>query len=414
MAEIDEYGCKLKLFSTTFESGGDVSWVWRAMRSLITFAFFVLAAVVEVPTFAAEHTVEVYKQPGRFAGWPANHGIWSWGDEIVVGFESGHFHLRRPGEHEHSIDYKEPAQHLLARSLDGGETWHIEKPLSLFAPPGTKVAGVPTEAGGKPVVNCLGGFEFTSPDFMITFRMADIDVGPSRFYCSHNRGKTWEGPFRVPSFGQKGIAARTDYLVDGQSNLTAFLTAAKSNGHEGHVICIRTRDGGRTWSFVSYVTPEPEGREYAIMPSSVRLPSQAIITAVRCQNWIDLYRSDDDAKTWAYVGRPAPDTENPPSLLRLRDGRLALTYGRRSAPFGIRARISSDDGKTWGEEIVLRNDGGSWDLGYTRSVQRPDGKIVTVHYFNDSPEHERQIAATIWDPGLAKSKADGMERKVAK
>jgi hypothetical protein len=216
MAEIDEYGCKLKLFSTTFESGGDVSWVWRAMRSLITFAFFVLAAVVEVPTFAAEHTVEVYKQPGRFAGWPANHGIWSWGDEIVVGFESGHFHLRRPGEHEHSIDYKEPAQHLLARSLDGGETWHIEKPLSLLAPPGTKVAGVPTEAGGKPVVNCLGGFDFTSPDFMITFRMADIDVGPSRFYCSLNRGKSWEGPFRVPSFGQKGIAARTDYLVDGR------------------------------------------------------------------------------------------------------------------------------------------------------------------------------------------------------
>ena len=29
--------------------------------------------------------VEVYNEPGRFAGWPANNGIWSWDDEIVVG-----------------------------------------------------------------------------------------------------------------------------------------------------------------------------------------------------------------------------------------------------------------------------------------------------------------------------------------
>ena len=28
----------------------------------------------------------VYKEAGRYGGWPANHGIWSWGNEIVVGF----------------------------------------------------------------------------------------------------------------------------------------------------------------------------------------------------------------------------------------------------------------------------------------------------------------------------------------
>ena len=120
---------------------------------------------------------------------------------------------------------------------------------------------------------------------------------------------------------------------------------------------------------------------------------------MRYQNWTDLYRSDDGAQTWAYVDRPAPETENPPSLLRLQDGCLALPYGRRSAPSGIRARLSSDEGKAWSREIVLRNDGGCWDLGYPRSVQRPDGKSVTVYYFNDSADHERQIAATVWDPG---------------
>jgi len=162
---------------------------------------------------------------------------------------------------------------------------------------------------------------------------------------------------------------------------------------------VRTHDGGKSWQFVAFVTPEPKGEDHAIMPSSVRLSPNTIVTAVRYRQWIDLYRSDDNAKTWRYVSRPAPNTDNPPSLVHLADGRLVLTYGRRTYPFGIRARISSDNGTTWGEEIVLRKDGGSWDLGYTRSVQRPDGKMVTVYYFNDAPDHERQIDATIWDPG---------------
>ena len=84
--------------------------------------------------------------------------------------------------------------------------------------------------------------------------------------------------------------------------------------------------------------------------------------------------------------------------MKLRDGRLVITYGYRSAPYGIRARISKDEGKTWGDEIILRNDGGAWDLGYTRSLQRSDGKMLTVYYFNDHEDTERYIGATIWSP----------------
>ena len=41
-----------------------------------------------------EH-VEVYYEPGRYGGWPANHGIWSWGNQILVGFEIGYFKMIR-------------------------------------------------------------------------------------------------------------------------------------------------------------------------------------------------------------------------------------------------------------------------------------------------------------------------------
>ena len=93
--------------------------------------------------------------------------------------------------------------------------------------------------------------------------------GYSRFYYSKDRAKTWQGPYKLPTYDRKGIAARTDYIVDGKHELTAFITASKENGREGRVVCIRTRDGGRTWDLESFIGPEPEG--FSIMPSSVRL-----------------------------------------------------------------------------------------------------------------------------------------------
>jgi len=342
--------------------------------------------------------IVIYRESGRFAGWPANHGIWQWGDEIVVGFEAGFFHARQPGEHEHSIDYSRNEEHLLARTVDGGAHWTIEKPKGLLPPPNAKIAGIPGEPSGHAVEDFTGSIDFANPGFALTLRMEDIHIGPSRFYYTLDRCRTWQGPFRLPNFGQKGIAARTDYLVEGFGELTAFLTAAKSNGKEGRVICVRTVDGARSWQFVSFVTPEPSGNDHAIMPSSVRMSGNTILTAVRYRDWIDLYRSVDNGKTWTYLNRPAPGIDNPPSLVHLKDGRLLLTYGRRTAPFGIRARTSSDEGKTWSDERVLRSDVGCWDLGYTRSFQRSDGKVVTVYYFNQNCASERFLAASIWVP----------------
>ena len=63
----------------------------------------------------------VFQEKGRFGGWPANHGMWAWGNELVAGFEAGYFRANEGPGREHAIDYTRPASHLLARSLDGGE-----------------------------------------------------------------------------------------------------------------------------------------------------------------------------------------------------------------------------------------------------------------------------------------------------
>jgi hypothetical protein len=33
--------------------------------------------------------LEVHRKGDEFAGWPANYGLWSWGDEVVVVFARG-------------------------------------------------------------------------------------------------------------------------------------------------------------------------------------------------------------------------------------------------------------------------------------------------------------------------------------
>ena len=79
-----------------------------------------MACLVNVPLSAGGASilrhVDVYREPGRFGGWPANHGIWSWGNEILVGFSQGHYKERGL---RHHFDPEKPERHLLARSLDG-------------------------------------------------------------------------------------------------------------------------------------------------------------------------------------------------------------------------------------------------------------------------------------------------------
>jgi len=357
---------------------------------LLSGVFAMGAAFAEREVTVEKHVV-VYHEPGRFAGWPANHGIWSWGNEILVGFTVG-YHKDR-GPRRHAIDPDKPRRDMLARSLDGGETWMVEDPAE------KGFFDFEAEA-----VDCPGGIDFTHPGFAMKLRLMNIHVGPSRFYYSYDRGKTWKGPFKLPQFGTPGIAARTDYIVNGKHDCMLFLTAGKSNGQEGRPICVRTTDGGKTWKFVAWIGPEPEG--FAIMPASERLSGKDIVVVLRrrrgLKRWLTAYISHDDGYNWEPLDDPVSDLGegNPPSLIKLADGRLCLTYGVREKPFRICAKFGRDGGRTWSEEIVLRDDGAGRDMGYVRSVQRPDGKVVTVYYFTDSKIGvERHIAATIWDPG---------------
>ncbi|MEO8026268.1 MAG: sialidase family protein [Bryobacteraceae bacterium] len=364
-------------------------------RDTLLLGLTSLAVPAKAFQASARHLV-VYKESGKFGGWPANEGIWAWGNEVVVGFQQRVFERK---EHGHAIKVDVAPVELQGRTLDGGETWSIEQPPNLALPSGEEYEHFTVKDGPK-VTQCPGGINFQHPDFAFSGRMSRNPPEDSRFYYSLDRCKTWNGPYRFPRLTGKGTAARTDYLVNGKHDLYFLLAVAKSNGEQGRVILAQTRDGAKTWSLVSYIGPEPKGEDYAIMPSTVRLDSRRLVSAIRHRGFIEVYRSVDNGKSWEYAGKPVPNTGkgNPGSLVRMRDGRLVLSYGYRAKPYGMRACVSEDDGKTWGRELILRQDGGSSDIGYPCTVQRVDGKLLTVYYYNTDINEERYIAATIWDP----------------
>jgi len=278
-----------------------------------------------------------------------------------------------------------------ARSLDGGETWSVEVPT--FLDDNDK------EAEPKQLESAI---DFSNPDLALRFRQ-------DKFYYSLDRCKAWQGPFALPHFGRPELLARTDYIIEGEDTVTAFVAAAKESGGEGQPLCIRTTDGGLTWKNVGWIGEQPpEGYGYAIMPAPVGIGGNGYFSMIRRGGrfdgekrwWLEPYVSPDHGESWYLLKAPYIDNAgNPATLTRLEDGRLAMTYGWRNAPYGIRARLSEDDGQTWSEEFVLRQDGASWDIGYPRTVQRPDGRLVTVYYFHHPDQPERYIAATIWGPG---------------
>ncbi len=369
-------------------------------KSLTYFCFGVLLLSPLTPSLAqveknVEH-VKVFFERDMYGGWPANYGIWSWGNEILVGFQKAHHKDRGPMRH--SVDEAKPRTDMLARSMDGGRTWELEDPGA---------------ARGLKVSDCTQPIDFLHPDLVFTARMENWQSG---IFYSYDRGKTWAGPCMLPNLNTPGIAARTDYIIDGAMECTLFLTAAKQDGKEGRVFAARTNDGGISWRFLSWIGDEPSG--YAIMPATVRISDRELLTTIRRRegdhSFIEVYRSMDNGINWDQLANAVDDTGvgNPPAMIKLKDGRICLIYAYRSEESeiregkktsDIRAKLSSDNGKTWSKEYVLRNDGSGRDIGYPRVVQRSDGKIVVVYYFMDNNTGpERYIAATTWGPPARK------------
>lgn len=350
--------------------------------------------------------VNVFYEKDKFAGWPANWGMWNWGNEVLVGYTLAN-HKDTTG---HNYDVSTSVAQF-SRSLDGGLTWTVEDAYAKGITEGTFEHNIGNRSVRPRALT--EAIQFQHPDFALTFRMRNAIDGGTSFYYTYNRGQKWEGPFDFkvdfPGSNPSGIVSRTDYLVEDENSMMAFLTVGFGDTAKNwrQVACVRTDDGGISWQFLSWIG---EPGINSIMPSSIRLSENKLLTFIRRTKPPRMvsFLSDDNGKSWKQLDDPVVVDANghPPALLKLNDGRLCLVYGIRKKEtmetgIGMYAVFSSDEGQTWSKPSLIQgNDGGTWDIGYPRALQLPDGKVLATYYYNkaDKGDKFRYISGSIFNP----------------
>jgi hypothetical protein len=345
-------------------------------------------------------------------------------NEIIV----GHFHA--PSKYTEYADvrhisYQSRSVCMLQRSTDMGKTWPAKNDLVLFD---NKMSKEKKEA--------LANRKNTSPE---NYNMFDNDAAfffantmqypiDSTFmpevlaYRSHDRGRTWkEQPYKIyaPGIDSETIITKQNTPIitmpDGKTLLGSFWIShrlrseAGAKYSDGSAI-FYSKDQGLSWHFLSRPARDRSGDGMFIYETlflaqngdlhfySIHLSNNGF-NVEGMKNAITLCISKDGGKTWT---DPEPITGKgseawgtfddskvnykvmyrAPWPIQLKDGRILLVFTRRKMQAGIGGIISSDGGKTWSKEFIIRSGAEWWDLGYPVGTQLSDGRIFVAYYFN--------------------------------
>lgn len=306
---------------------------------------------------------------------------------------------------------------LIVRSSDQGESWS-EQPevIGDYKYMGMDDPGIMQLSSGKILANTFrrSFAPAAAVDKRTDVRYSQVEPfqwatgysdDTTTIFHSVDNARTWLDPVSVDISPYRcGCQLRPIVeLTDGTLLLPCyeeFFRAPTLQGESDRTwtsFCCRSRDEGRTWGDATEIAPHKD-RGYN-EPSLIQLPSGKVLALLRTAPTGRLYQceSDDRGYTWT-APNETPMYGHPADLRLLSNGKLLATYGRRTAPFGIRACTSIDEGKTWdiANEIVLRDDFKNGDLGYPTTTELDDGTLLSAYYGRDENNDVTCIQATFW------------------
>ena len=388
--------------------------------------------------------VKIAYSKDAYCGHPRAGALYSFGDgELAVVYNRAPCAYQRREDVGHDFFYFEQSVQVLTRSLDNGETWSSDgEPIvwergasieELRARLWPKDASREELDMSQPGACFFFGRTWAGKDIERDRRGGNVPLHVSFSLRSVDRGKTWE---RVPTLfappvHQHSLISYADppvRLPDG--SFLVVLTAgggADPSIHKGPVLYM-SDDNGLSWEFIAPVAHDPTGVWGYTYPGLIMLPGGRLQCYAMRQNvnssqgnWTCMNYSDDGGLSWSEMrpigqlgyspwvarrkpghysrprtvwdpaGRPMQTYEPMPTgaalcrspyPLLLRDGRIVVLYGRRKPPYGMGGLVSEDEGKTWSQEFVLRDDANCGDLGYPVATELDDGRIFTAYYYN--------------------------------
>lgn len=201
---------------------------------------------------------------------------------------------------------------------------------------------------------------------------------------STDGGKTWKVRAlhkELPFFAYFVSRNYQATLKDG--TILSFHYGKRTADNPRSAYVLRSEDAGKTWKLIMIADgrlspnqPDGFGESFPVV-----YPDGRVMAMLRTSLSSDAYvvRSIDGGQTWS-IPEKTPVQEKHPTLTALADGSVLCTYPRRHAtPYGVRARFTSDLGKTWSEEVILRDDIEFSDgIAFPLTVELSDGTLFTT------------------------------------
>jgi hypothetical protein len=326
-------------------------------------------------------------------------------------FLAAFLHARRREKRTHPPG--EPlVQTVTCRSRDRGETWDEIQFAPSFDWYGTQCPGISAtargtvllshfrfswyplplgkkkRAGGEVIAISLPGYEYPWREDFVDVDWDRAQLPWARGYHgvyvhrSTDNGLTYDdtikldtGPYR-DGYTRCGVKQ----LADGR---LVYVLPEYRPPHARNTYALFSRDDARTWDRPVHVY---EDREFALDETDVEevVPAELLVVmrAAAADAPLHTCRSTDGGGTWT-TPIPTSMVGKPGHLLKLADGRVLCTYGRRVAPFGIRAALSEDGGRSWSDELVFRDDMPNGDLGYPTTIEYLPGELYCAYYGQD-------------------------------
>lgn len=340
-----------------------------------------------------ETTTVISQQPSLYHGWPTvarRHN----GELLAVCSGGRESHVCPFGRVE------------LMRSKDEGRTWSFPR-VVIDGAMDDRDSGVMETNGGSLLVTT-----FTSVAYESRLKEAmELKAGAEgawpedklhRWQAAHRRleaaqreielgswmirstdgGQSWSARYRCPVNSPHGPIQLSDGRLLYAGKMFWYGRSAQGDGLIG--VCEST-DDGRSWRWLAEIPTRPgDSLDHYHELHAVEATDHTIVAHIRNHNGANeketlQSESRDGGRTWS-TPHPIGVWGYPSHLLRLRDGRLLMSYGHRRQPLGNQARLSTDQGRTWSDAMIISGDGTSSDLGYPSTVELADGSLLTVWY----------------------------------